>query len=73
MNPRRALLRGQGSQRLKNEKQRPDLELKTLEAESIQAAGNKTEDLSGKTKLERNRRPDLPPGKQKTEQHQTKI
>jgi hypothetical protein len=40
-----------GSQRLKNEKQRPDLALKTLAAESIQAAENKTEDLSSKNEL----------------------
>jgi hypothetical protein len=45
------LLRDQGSQRLKNEKQRPDLGLKTLAAESIQAAENKTEDRGSKNEL----------------------
>jgi hypothetical protein len=47
----RALLRGQGSQRLKNEKQRPDLGLKTLVIQSIQADENKTEVLSSKNEL----------------------
>jgi hypothetical protein len=45
------LLRGQGSQRLKNEKQRPDLGLKTLVIQSIQADENKTEVLSSKNEL----------------------
>jgi hypothetical protein len=47
----RVLLWGQGSQRPKNEKRWPDLGLKTLAAESIQAEENKTEDLSSKNKL----------------------
>jgi hypothetical protein len=73
MNLRARLAAGQGRQRLKNEKQRPDLGLKTLAAESIQATENKTEISAAKTNYRKEPAPNLAPEKQKTEQHQTKM